>query len=816
MLNNHSQNSQDRRQVILLRLATLIILLDALVLTLSPAVRARSWQVIYRWDHWIGVLFWVLSFGITHLSMKRKLIHYDPFLLPIFALLSGIGMLTIWRLLPDFGLRQSVWILITVFILVLGLNYPKVLKILRQYKYLWLTASLLLTALTLVFGTNPLGYGSKMWLGCCGIYLQPSEPLKLLLIAYMASYMADKRLDLTLSQSQNQTRLLSKSRLMLALLSPTFLMTGMALILLLVQRDLGTASILLLIYTALIYLMVGDKKILIGGLAVLAISAALGYLLFDIVQIRVDSWLFPWSDSSGRSYQIVQSLIAIANGGLIGRGLGIGNPGLVPIAHSDLIFAALGEEYGFLGIIAIILVIAILAIRALKIALNARNAYQRFLAIGLTIYLSGQSILIIGGSVRLFPLTGVTLPFISYGGSSLLVSALAILLLIHISASTEDEYRQKFNHEPYLQTGKVLLAGFVSLSLVTGWWVIIRGSNLLSRTDNARRSISDRYVHRGTIFDRDLEPINSSFGESGNYTREYLYPSLSNVVGYTSPVFGQAGLEASMDDYLRGLRGNPNSLVWWNQLLYGQPPPGIDIRLTIDLDIQQRIDQKLKNRTAAIVMIDNSTGEIYSMASYPGFDANQLNEKWEIYTSDESSPLLNRAFFGYYPIGEVEDRLSNFLLPERNLISSSSIRLVGAEARGDQGDGKYLNLFEAALIASAISNAGEEPAPQIVSAVNTQKAGWVPLDSLSEPYLVFSTDIVEFRQEQVDIDHKEIWHLAFSVETQNQAYITWFWGGIQAIAGKPPISIALLLEERNLALAKEIGKNILLESFDQK
>jgi len=791
-------------------------LLDALVLTLSPAVRARSWQVIYRWDHWIGVLFWGLSFGVAHYSMKRKLDHYDPFLLPIFALLSGLGMLTIWRLLPDFGLRQSVWILLTVLILMLGLNFPNVLTILRQYKYLWLTASLLLTALTLVFGTNPLGYGPRMWLGCCGIYLQPSEPLKLLLIAYMASYMADKRLDLTLSQSQNQTRLFSKSRLMLALLLPTFLMSGMALILLLVQRDLGTASILLLIYTALIYLMVGDKKILIGGLVVLAISAALGYLLFEIVQIRVDSWLFPWSDPSGRSYQIVQSLIAIANGGLIGRGLGIGNPGLVPIAHSDLIYAALGEEYGLLGIIAIVLVIAILAIRGLKIALNARNTYQRYLAVGLTIYLSGQSLLIIGGSVRIFPLTGVTLPFISYGGSSLLVSALAILLLIHISASMEDEYRPKFNDELYLQTGKALLAGFISLSLVSGWWVIIRGSNLLSRTDNARRSISDRYVHRGTIFDRDLDPINTSFGESGNYNREYLFPSLSNIIGYTSPVFGQAGLEASMDDYLRGLRGNPNSLVWWNQLLYGQPPPGIDIRLTIDLDLQHRIDQKLKDRTAAIVMIDNSTGELYSMASYPGFDANQLSEQWETYTSDESSPYLNRAYYGYYPIGDIADKLSDYLLPDRDLTSNSGIRLTSLDARVDQSNGLYLNPFEAALIASTISNAGEQPAPQIVSAVNTQKAGWVPLDPLSEPHSVFSDDIVEFRQKQVDIDHEEIWHLVFSVETQKQAYVTWYWGGIQSSDGKPPISIALLLEERNLALAEEIGRDILLESFDRK
>jgi len=193
-----------------------------------------------------------------------------------------------------------------------------------------------------------------------------------------------------------------------------------------------------------------------------------------------------------------------------------------------------------------------------------------------------------------------------------------------------------------------------------------------------------------------------------------------------------------------------------------------------------------------------------------------LNEKWEIYTNDRNAPLLNRVFFGYYPIKEVGEQLSGYLMPEVNLISDMNIRLVGLDEKHEQSDNFYLNPFQAALISSAISNLGEQPAPRIVSAVNTQKAGWVPLDLLSESNLVFSNEIIEFKQKHTDEVLEDIWQLTFSIETQNQAYVTWYWGGIQSRFGNPSISIALLLEEKNIALAEEIGRKILLESFDKK
>ena len=791
------------------------MLLYALALTLSPAVRGRSWQVAYRWDHWLGVLLWLAAFGASHYSLQRRAPESDPFLLPLFALLSGWGMLTVWRLLPVFGLRQALWILLTVLVLILGLRLPTDLGFLRRYKYLWLTGSLLLTGLTLIFGTNPLGYGPHMWLGCCGVYLQPSEPLKLLLIAYLAAYMADQRPALILAQPRGRGTLSWFAKSMLPLLAPTLVMTGLALVVLLVQRDLGTASILLLIYAAVVYLTSGQKSILVIGLLGLALAGALGYMLFDVVQIRIDAWVNPWADPSGGSYQIVQSLLAIANGGLLGRGPGIGNPGLVPVAHSDLIYAAIAEEHGLVGALGLLLLIGLVGLRGLKITFSATNSYRRFLAAGLTTYLVGQSLLIIGGSVRLFPLTGVTLPFVSYGGSSLLISVLSILLLLKISDKGDKETRSILDAQPFLQLGGLFLLVLGGIALVTGWWSLVRAPGLLDRTDNARRTIADRFVLRGSILDRSNAPVNATFGEPGDYQRENLFPSLSNVVGYTNPTFGQAGLEASLDDYLRGLRGNPASLIWWNQLLYGQPPPGVGVRLTLDLDLQHQINALFAGHSGALVLLDAERGEILAMASYPGFDANQLDERWEEFTQDPQSPFLNRAFLGRYPIGELQAELEAYLSAGARLDDWPQLRLPGEAPPQDEDGALYLSPLQAALISAAVRNTGLRPAPQIVLAVDTMQGGWVPLPALDETAELFSTEINQLLLEHLNPQDQNYWEIVYALGNEPDGKVTWYWGGTTSDwQGAPPLVVALLIEEEDLTLASEIGRQVLREAIN--
>ena len=636
---------------------------------------------------------------IAHYQSLRWIPDRDPYLLPVIGLLSGWGLLTIWRLDPYLGLRQSIWLLVASVLLILGFRLPSDLRFLRQYKYLWLTSILLLTGLTFLFGTNPLGYGPRMWLGCCGIYLQPSEPLKLLLVVYLAAYLADRNVHVTgskptinrgdlisptLPQAQissktgNSARLISPSlstesafsrtsrqmrhlSRLIPLLAPTLIMLGFATTLLIVQRDLGTAFILVLIYTFQVYLATGEKWLLMLAGVAFTVAIAVGYVLFDVVHLRIDAWLNPWLDPSGNSYQIVQSLIAMANGGIIGRGPGLGYPELVPIAHSDFIFTSITEEMGLIGAIAILMLIAIFINRGIHIAISTTDVFRRYLAAGLVVLLAGQSLWIISANLRLLPLTGITLPFVSYGGSSLVTSFLSVLFLLHISRKGEGESVIQLNTQPYLNLAKIFYVTILMIALASGWWTIYRSPALLGRTDNPRRSINDRFVLRGAILDRKNNLISSTIGNAGEYERHFSYPDLSNVIGYTNPTFGQTGLETALDTTLRGQKGNPSWMVWWHYLLFGHPPLGLDVRTSLDLDLQGKADELLREHKGALVLINAQNGEILAMASHPTFNANNLKIDWEQLMQDSNSPLLNRATQGLYPVGPAA---SPFLLAQ--------------------------------------------------------------------------------------------------------------------------------------------------------
>ena len=628
----------------------------SLALTLSPAARIRSWNVEYRWEHWLGYAVWIILVVLADRQIRQHLQEVDPYLFPVTALLTGWGLLTIWRLFPDYGLRQTIWIIIVSVVFLLGLRVPFHLSFLRKYKYVLLTAGLILTAFTLILGTNPAGPGGpRLWLGCCGVYFQPSEPLKLLLIIFLSAYLAGRRPWFSLSSIKliraDQTEGNGQSDQgpsTLSLLAPVIFMTGLTLLLLFAQRDLGTAAIFLFLFVVITYLATQRKIILVVGTFLLAIAAISSYLLLDVVRLRIDAWLNPWIDPSNRSYQIVQSLIAIANGGIAGRGPGMGNPTLVPVSHSDFIFSAIVEEGGLVGGLGIIGLLMLLAASGIRITLRAPDNFRRYLAAGLTAYLIGQSLLIIGGNIRLLPLTGVTLPFVSYGGSSLLTAYVSLLLLALISQSGSTSHRVISNPGLYIRFGGFLLGSLTLAALVIGWWSYQRGPNLVERIDNARRGITDRYVMRGDINDRENKPIVVTGGTTGTFERDYLYPDLGSLIGYSHPAYGQSGLEASLDRYLRGLEGHSELLVWWHHLLYGQPPPGLDIRLNIDIELQQMAMQLLEGSKGALVLINAESGEIFSLASRPSFEPDEIEESWESLVNDENTPLLNRVVQGRY------------------------------------------------------------------------------------------------------------------------------------------------------------------------
>ena len=236
-------NDRDRLQKLLFQIAGIFLFLYCIILSLAPAVRYHNWQVTYRWVHWIGYLVWICSVISINYFSRKKFKYRDPYILPITSFLMGLGLLTIFRLNTNFGYRQSIWIAISAIIICVGILKSEQLFIIRRYKYVWLFIGLLLTALTLILGIYPNGNGPRLWLGCCGVYFQPSEPLKLFLIIYLAAYLADQW----------------PSRKNIALLIiPTLAMFSAAVILLISQRDLGTTSIFILIYGFYIYLVTGS------------------------------------------------------------------------------------------------------------------------------------------------------------------------------------------------------------------------------------------------------------------------------------------------------------------------------------------------------------------------------------------------------------------------------------------------------------------------------------------------------------------------------------------------------------------------------
>lgn len=806
----------------LLALAALFLLLYTLAISLSPAGRLRTWQTAPRWDVWVGFAVWLAAFALAHVQIGRWLPGHDPTLLPVAALLSGWGLLTIWRLAPDFGARQTAWLALSVAALTAGLRLPGDLNFLRRYKYLWLTGALLLTAATLLFGVNPLGFGPPMWLGCCGLYMQPSEPLKLLLIAYLAAYMADLQPILMLEDGdalshneRHRKNPLARLRFLwdwthlAPLLAPTLLMTGLALLILVVQRDLGAALIYMFLYAAVVYLASGRRSVLAAAAAGLLGAGLLGYRLFDVVRVRVDAWINPWLDPAGRSYQIIQSIIAIANGGVIGRGPGLGNPALVPLSHSDLVFSAISEETGLLGIIAILLLIGLGVVAGLRAALLARGPYHRYLAAGLVALLGGQSLLIIGGNLRLLPLTGVTLPFVSYGGSSLLTTFICLLLLLHISDRSGEPPAKLYRPAPYFELGFVLLIGLLACGIVAGWWTLVRNGDLLTRTDNQRRYIADRYVRRGAILDRKDNPLAISEGDTGSILRRVSYPPLSNLIGYTDPTYGQAGLEAAQDDTLRGLRGNPAGEIWWQHLLYGTSPPGLDIRLSIDMDIQQPADQALGDHRAALVALNAADGEILALASHPSFDANRLAEQHDALIADPGAPLFNRAVLGRYPIGDLAHSLFPDGLAPLGADPLPSIGLAPGDDNPPGAAGSFSPL-QVAVGAGALAD-GVRVAPRLVTAIHFPQTGWMPLEPAAASITIPNPDAATGRLRPLAVADQPIWQTTAVVASGavEGGRITWAVAGTLPEWTGAPYVVVVYLEEDNQDLAAEIAKSIL-------
>ena len=368
------------------------------------------------------VIAWAICTFTLHLVLNDRVTQRDPLLFPIMMLLIGWGLTAIDRLAPTFADRQAFWLIISSVFMIIMLHLNTNLQWLAAYPYQWLGFGLLNLFATLIIGVNPTGFGPRLWLGIGNIFFQPSEILKLILLVFIAHYFS--RHSAELREHHFHWRLLF----------PTTIIVLICLTVLVVQRDLGTAGIYFAVYALLIYLVTGRWIVLLGGCSLAILGASVAYFTYDIAALRVDVWVNPWPQADNQSFQIVQSLMAISSGGLVGTGVGQGLPTFIPVVHSDFVFAAIAEEWGLLGIIALIGSYFILTLRGFSIAASYTVlSFPSILAAGISVMLAFQSILIIGGTTRLLPLTGVTLPLVSYGGSSLLTTVLAIGILIILS-----------------------------------------------------------------------------------------------------------------------------------------------------------------------------------------------------------------------------------------------------------------------------------------------------------------------------------------------------------------------------------------------
>jgi peptidoglycan glycosyltransferase len=382
---------------------------------------------------WIGGLYLV-----AHVAVRRFAPNADGTLLPIAALLNAVGFVMITRLDqahdPPTHLAgvQSVWVAVGIAVFVLTLFFVRDVRIFERYRYTVLLLGLVALLLPLAPSIGRTVNGARLWVAIGSLTFEPSEIAKVLLVAFFAAYLVDKRELLTQGRIRVWRFHLPSARD----LGPLFLAWGVALLVLAYEKDVGTSLLFFGVFAAMLYMATRRGAYVVGALLLLALGAVLAYHAFGHVQVRVDTWLDPWPTRQGTGYQIVQSQYAFGSGGVAGTGLGLGSPNLIPNASTDFVFAAIGEELGLVGTLGVLSAFLLLVGSAYRIAVDAVRPFSKLFAAGIATILGFQTFLIVGGVTRVIPLTGITLPFVSYGGSSLVANFALLALLLRISDDT--------------------------------------------------------------------------------------------------------------------------------------------------------------------------------------------------------------------------------------------------------------------------------------------------------------------------------------------------------------------------------------------
>jgi cell division protein FtsW (lipid II flippase) len=377
-----------------------------------------------------------VAYVIAHIVERRFASRSDPLILPLAAFLNFLGLAVIYRLSPrHFGRSQVTWTIVGITLFIATIVLVRDYKMLARYKYLFGFAGVGLLLLPL----TPLGEqvnGARLWVRF-PVFFQPGEAAKICLVLFFAGYLAERKELLAIASR----RFLGFHIPDLKHFGPLLVMWGLSLAVMFYENDLGSSLLFFSIFIAMLFIATARVVYVAFGGLLFAIGAYIGYQAFGHVQERVTIWLHVFDPHlvNGNSYQLAQSLFAFATGGLFGTGLGQGRPDLIPAATTDFLFSGIGEELGLLGTIAVLLCFMLLVARGFRTGILSRDSFGQLLAAGLMTIFGIQTFVIVAGVTRLLPLTGVTLPFMSYGGSSLLANYVLIGLLVRISHQTAAE-----------------------------------------------------------------------------------------------------------------------------------------------------------------------------------------------------------------------------------------------------------------------------------------------------------------------------------------------------------------------------------------
>jgi peptidoglycan glycosyltransferase len=372
----------------------------------------------------------VLGLLLTaHLAVRRFAPDADPILLPLAALLNGLGYVVIAGLDEELAAAQATWTAVGIGAFTATLVLVRRVRVLQRYRYTFAVVGFGLIVLPFIPVIGREINGARIWVGAGPVNFQPGEFAKIALAIFFAGYLVDKRELLRSSSRRIGPIHLPEPKY----LGPILLAWGASLLVMIAQRDLGSSLLFFALFVVMLWVATERTSWLVAGALMFAAGAYVSWLSFGHVQQRIDIWLNPWEDPTGDGFQIVQAAFAMAYGGVTGTGLGLGGQVRIPFAETDFVFAVVAEQLGLLGATIVIMAFALMVGSGLRIALRAQPAFDKLLATGLTALIGIQAFIIMAGVTRLLPLTGVTLPFVSYGGSSLLANYVLLALLLRIS-----------------------------------------------------------------------------------------------------------------------------------------------------------------------------------------------------------------------------------------------------------------------------------------------------------------------------------------------------------------------------------------------